>query len=72
LGGRDQEDNGSRTVWANSLRPYLENAQHKKRAGRVAQVVELLPNKSEVLNSIPSNTKKKKKSHQWNTYYVTI
>jgi hypothetical protein len=37
--GRDQEDHGSKPPWANSLRPYLENIHHKKRAEGVAQGV---------------------------------
>jgi hypothetical protein len=47
-------------------------------AGRVAQVVECLPSKGEVLNSIPSTAKKKKakketkpKSHQWSVGHYT-
>jgi hypothetical protein len=54
-----------RPVQTNSLRPYLENTQHKNRADRVFQVVERLPSKCEVLSSNPSTTKnineKKKK-----------
>jgi hypothetical protein len=29
-GGRDQEDQGSKPVQANNLRPYLEKTHHKK------------------------------------------
>jgi hypothetical protein len=35
-------------------------------AGRVAQVVECLPSKGEVLNSIPSTAKKKKQKRKQN------
>jgi hypothetical protein len=52
----DQEDED----WKPN-RPYLENTQHKKRAGRVAQVVESLPCKNEALSSIHSTTKQKHK-----------
>jgi hypothetical protein len=39
-GGRDQEDHSSKPAWANSsVRPYLKNTHHKKRAGGVAQSV---------------------------------
>jgi hypothetical protein len=38
LGGRDQEDQGSKPAQANSsMRSYLKKAHHKKRAGGVAQ-----------------------------------
>jgi hypothetical protein len=47
-GGRDQEDQGSKLAQANSSRDSIsENTQYKKRAGRVAQVVEPLPIKHE-------------------------
>jgi hypothetical protein len=36
--------------------PYLENTQHKKRAGRVAQVIECTPSKGEALSSSPDLT----------------
>jgi hypothetical protein len=47
-------------------RSYLENIQHK-RAGRVAQVVECLPNKCDALSSNPGTIKKKAilAMHQW-------
>jgi hypothetical protein len=45
-GGRDQEDQGSRPAWTNSSQdPILKKIHHKKRAGRVVQVVESLPSK---------------------------
>jgi hypothetical protein len=43
------------------VRPYLEKIYHKKRAGRVAQVVRALCMKYEALRSNSSTTKKKKK-----------
>jgi Ni,Fe-hydrogenase I small subunit len=42
------------------VRPYLKNTQLKKRAGRVAQVVEHLSSKHKALRSNPSTDKKKK------------
>jgi hypothetical protein len=51
-GGRDQ-DCGLKPAWANSLRPYLEKAHHKK--GLMEQL------KVEALRASRSTTKKKKK-----------
>jgi hypothetical protein len=34
---RDQEDDGSKPVWANNLRDPISKALHKNRAGRAAQ-----------------------------------
>jgi hypothetical protein len=42
-GGRDQEDQGLKPAWANSLRPYLENTHHRKKARGVARVIDCLP-----------------------------
>jgi hypothetical protein len=40
LGGRDQEDSGSKSAWANSLQdPISKKLITKKTAGRVAQGV---------------------------------
>jgi hypothetical protein len=44
LGGRDEEDWGSKSAQANSLRdPISKNTQNKKGLVEVAQVVEHLP-----------------------------
>jgi hypothetical protein len=43
------------------MRFHLENIQQKKGASRVAQVIDSLPGKCEVLNLNPSTTKKRKK-----------
>jgi hypothetical protein len=51
-GGRDQEDHGSKTVWANSSRDPVSNNPSQERAGGVAQGVG-----PEIK---PSTTKKKK------------
>jgi hypothetical protein len=57
-GGRDQEDQGSKPAWANSLQdPILKNPT-QKRAGGVTQVVERLPSKHEALNLNPSTANK--------------
>jgi hypothetical protein len=40
------------------VKPYLENTQHKKMFGRVAQVVEHLPSKHDTLSSSSSTSKK--------------
>jgi hypothetical protein len=45
-------------------RPYLENIQHKKRAGGVAQVVEHLLSKHEASISNPSPSKKRRVSEE--------
>jgi hypothetical protein len=49
LGGRDQEEQGSKPAWAN--RPYFQKTHHKKRAGGVAR--------GYTLSSSPSITKRK-------------
>jgi hypothetical protein len=47
------------------MRPYLENPQHTKRAGRVAQVVEHLHKKHETLSLSPKKRKCcQKKKHE--------
>jgi hypothetical protein len=52
LGGKDQKDHGSKLApHKEFIRPYLKNTQHKKMAGRVAQVVECLPCKHDALSS---------------------
>jgi hypothetical protein len=49
-----------RPGWANSWRdPFLKISNKKIRTGRVAQVIEYLPSKREVLSSIPNPTKKR-------------
>jgi hypothetical protein len=48
-------------------RPYLEKYPNQKMAGRVAQVIECLPSKSEALSSdpaLPNKTKQNKKLYQ--------
>jgi hypothetical protein len=53
-GGRDLEDHSLKPAQANSSRDsILKIHQCKKRAGRVAQAVEHLPSKGEVLSSNP-------------------
>jgi hypothetical protein len=47
-GGRNQLLQGQ--CRQNEARIYLKNSQHKKRAGRVAQVVERLPGKYEAMS----------------------
>jgi hypothetical protein len=69
LGSRDQEDFRSKPVPANSSRPYLENTQHKKTAGGMAQVAEL--SKHKALSSNPSIAGKKKKFSHLSTKNIT-
>jgi hypothetical protein len=38
LGGRDQEDHGSSSPWANSLQDLISKIPNTKKAGRVVQV----------------------------------
>jgi hypothetical protein len=46
-GGRDQEDRGSKPVWANSSQdPILKKIPSQKRAGGVAQDINLSSNPS--------------------------
>jgi hypothetical protein len=52
------------------LKTYLGKNLPPKRAGRVAQVIEHLPNKNEVLNANLSTTKKKTKNHIGSTAQV--
>jgi hypothetical protein len=68
-GGRDQEDQSSKSAWAK-----IPNTHTKKRAGRTAQMVEHLPSKSEALSSSPSTTKKKKMQsvRVFSCFYVRI
>jgi hypothetical protein len=47
----------------------LENIQHKKGLGDVAQVVESLPSKHEALSPNPSTAKRKGKKRQSNHSY---
>jgi hypothetical protein len=54
------------------MRPYLENTQHKKRAGEAAKVVEHLPNKYEALSSNPHTAKKKKKKKRNNLSFDSL
>jgi hypothetical protein len=46
-------------------RPYLENIQHKKRAGGVPQLVECLPSRHEFPSSKPSTIKKENKQKKF-------
>jgi hypothetical protein len=48
VGGRDQEDMVQGQPWQ-IVRPCLENTQHKKQTGGVAQKIEHLPSKHEAL-----------------------
>jgi hypothetical protein len=48
---------------------YLKNNK-RKRAGGMAQVVELLPSKCEALSSNPSTTEKKKKGNIYIYIYI--
>jgi hypothetical protein len=65
-GGRGQEDSSSKPEASQAKRKNKNHARHylktptQKRAGRVAQVVEHLPSKHEVLNSNPSTAPIKK------------
>jgi hypothetical protein len=43
------------------VRPYLENTHHKKKAGKVTQMVEYLLSKHEALSLSHQKKKKKKK-----------
>jgi hypothetical protein len=49
------------------VRPYLENTRHKKRTGRVVQVVKCLRSNHEAQSSNPrtAENKKKKKKKKW-------
>jgi hypothetical protein len=60
LGGRDKEDRGLNSAQANSWRDPILKISNTKRAGGVAQVVECLLSKHEVLSSNSNTTKKKK------------
>jgi hypothetical protein len=59
--GRDQEDGSLRPAWANRLRDPISKRTRAKWAGGVAQAVECLLCKYEVLRSNPCPTKKKRK-----------
>jgi hypothetical protein len=62
LGGRDQEDCGSKPAWANSLRdPFSNKTHHKERLVGAAQVVECLSSKREAQSLNPSTAKKQNK-----------
>jgi hypothetical protein len=64
-GGRDQEDNGSKPVWASSsMGPYLEKPFTK------VGLVEWL--KVKALSSSPSTAKKKKKKKKKKYIYIFI
>jgi hypothetical protein len=55
------------------VRPYLENTQHKKRTGGVAQVVEHLPGKHAVkFKPQDCQKKKKKKKTTKKCYHVDL
>jgi hypothetical protein len=61
-GGRDQKDCDLKLAQADGSRdPILKKTQHKNRAGRVAQFIELLSSKYEALSSNPMQKKKKEK-----------
>jgi hypothetical protein len=59
-GGRDQEGHSSKPA-QQFVGLYLENNQHKKGAGGVAQMVRVLPSKCKAVISNPSIYQKKKK-----------
>jgi hypothetical protein len=52
-GGRDQENWGWRSAWANSLWDPISKYPTQRRVGRVAQVIEHLPCKCKALSSNP-------------------
>jgi hypothetical protein len=56
-GGRDQEDLSLKPAWA-----LFQKHQAQKRAGGVAEAVEGLPNKHEVLSSSLVTAKRRKKN----------
>jgi hypothetical protein len=58
-GGRDQEEYGLKTAWANSS-TYTNTNTQKNQAGDMAQVVEHLPSKGEAQHSNSSAAKKKR------------
>jgi hypothetical protein len=60
LGGRDQEDRGSRQNQAKSETLFKNNLK-AKRAGGVAQVIEHLPSKLKALHLSPIQPKDKNK-----------
>jgi hypothetical protein len=64
LGGRDQEDRGSRPAWAKSETPSQKQPM-QRRAGKMDEVVEYLPSKHEVLssNSSINKTNPRNKKH---------
>jgi hypothetical protein len=59
-GGRDQENHSSKPAQSSSSRDPIAKHPTQKRAGRVAQVVELLPSKCESLSSNLRIEEKKK------------
>jgi hypothetical protein len=59
LGGKDQEDCSSRPTRANSCPDPISKILNTKRVGGVAQVVECLLSKHEIVSSNPSTTKNK-------------
>jgi hypothetical protein len=59
-GNREQEDYSSKPSQANKLQDPILKKNNTKRAGTVAQVVEHLPSKCEVLSSYSNVAKKKK------------
>jgi hypothetical protein len=59
LGSWDQEDGGLRPTWPNSLQDSISKITREKWTGGVAQVIELLLCKCEVLSSSPNTIKKK-------------
>jgi hypothetical protein len=65
--GRFQDDRRSKQAPGKQFkRPYVKNTQHKKRAGGVAHVVELLP----IMNPVfkPQDHKKKNGLTYYRTY----
>jgi hypothetical protein len=59
--GRDQKVHCLKPAWENSLWEPFSKKPTQKRTGGVAQVIENLPSKHEVLRANPSITKKKKR-----------
>jgi hypothetical protein len=64
--GRDQEDQSSKPAMAKQIvyKTLPQKYPAQKKIGRVAQVVDCLPNKCETLSLNPRTSKKKKKHSQ--------
>jgi hypothetical protein len=60
--GRDQEDHGSKSALANSLRNPMWKIFHTKKGWGMAQAIECLPSKHKTLSLKPSTVKIKNKN----------